>query len=349
MNVKSRLVLADIDEDYIVPLQINLAKCYSLRMEIEIITREDYFNKFFSSPQDIDILIISERLYDDSLLRHNLANVFVLTEQQEKADQSSNYIYKYSSVNEILSIVFGKSLETLKQKEAFSSTKKSKNSKVVLFYSINGGTGKTTISMGLSACLSKQYKSVLFIDASYFQTFQFVLNENEKTYINNSKANVSDFSFLLNYVRKGDFDYLPPFNSSLLSLGVDFNIFKRLIDYFKKLNTYDVIVVDTDCVFNEEKADLLDYADLVFIVTKQFPYYAKSLDSFNSNICIKNPDKFIVVCNDFSDNNKNAYVELTSSKNVQINEYIRHIEKCESLSITEISNHKDIQKLSFLC
>lgn len=351
MNAKTRLILADVDADYIIPLQLNLAKSYSQNMDIEIITRIDYFQKFFSTPQDIDILIISEKLVNDSVYRHNIANVFILTENQDIAKQSSNYIYKYSSVNEILSMVFGKSLDTLEQKDSFLNNRKDKNTKVILFYSVNGGTGKTTVSMGLSACLSQQYRNILYIEANYLQTFHYLLNDKDKSFITDfsSKIRDNELSFLSNYIRHEEFDYLPSFNSSLLSLGLSFSYFKNIIEHFKKLNTYDVIIVDTDSAFNEEKAELIDYADLVFIITKQFSYYASSLERFNSNISISNPDKFIYVCNDFKDSEKNAYVEMTSNKKVQINEYIRHIDSCENKSITDVSNHTDIQKLSFLC
>ena len=89
MDKKAKIVIADLDFDYIMPLQARLAKMYYNQVELEIITDKDYYKEFLSSPKSIDILLVSEELYDNSLNRHKIDNIFVLVENDDN-DKSLN-------------------------------------------------------------------------------------------------------------------------------------------------------------------------------------------------------------------------------------------------------------------
>lgn len=354
MDRKTKLVLADLDTDYIIPLQISLAKDYSEQIEIEIITDKSYFNNYFSQPQDIDILIISDELLNASINRHNIENIFVLTEQNvEKRQQTLNFIYKYSSVKEILNEVFGQSSNLYKQKSRDITSQKPRKTEVVLLYSASGGVGKTTLAMGLCACLENKYKKVLYIEGSRLQTFQHYMKDTSPLDASNlyskiNSSNAEDLSILRSCVRKEEFTYLPSFKTSLLSLGIEFKAYKKIIEYFKSLNEYDYIICDADSSFDEDCVSLIGYADSVVMVAKQYFSYAYSLNRLLSSINISNPDKFIYVCNDFVDEKENALIEHNYQSTVSINEYIRHINGCETLDITGLSENADIQKLAYL-
>ena len=131
MNTKYRLVLVDNDIDYLIPLQIKIAGDYSENAEVEIITEKNYLNEFFSVPQEIDILIISDELLDDFVSIHNIANIFVLVDNDVTIQKSQLYntIYRYSSVKEILSVVFGKSVQQLRGKVKANVNNKKKVNK----------------------------------------------------------------------------------------------------------------------------------------------------------------------------------------------------------------------------
>ena len=120
-----------------------------------------------ASPQKADILVVSEELYDTSLQRHNISNIFLMTEQYEEnqtAELNVNRIFKYTSIKEIFNEITGKSASALKiQKER-------QEPKIVLVYSACGGTGKTTIALGIAAALTQNYKKVLYINAARLQT-----------------------------------------------------------------------------------------------------------------------------------------------------------------------------------
>ena len=107
MGKKAKIVIADLDFDYIMPLQARLAKKYYDQVELEIITDKDYYKEFLSSPKSIDILLVSEELYDNSLNRHKIDNLFVLVENDDN-DKSlnQNLLYKYTTAKALLQQIF---------------------------------------------------------------------------------------------------------------------------------------------------------------------------------------------------------------------------------------------------
>mgnify|MGYP002553463125 CR=1 FL=1 len=140
---KARVIVADTDINYIIPLQLKFAEEFFDAIDLEIISDRSYFEELFASPQKADILVVSEELYDTSLQRHNISNIFLMTEQYEEnqtAELNVNRIFKYTSIKEIFNEIIGKSASELKiQKE-------NQKPKIVLVYSACGGTGKTTIA-----------------------------------------------------------------------------------------------------------------------------------------------------------------------------------------------------------
>ena len=170
---KPRIIIADTDVNYIIPLQLKFAEDFFEKVDLEIITGKEYFDEVFSVPQRADILIVSEELYDSSMQRHNISNIFLMTEQYEEeqtTDLSVNHIFKYTSIKEIFNEIAGKSSATLRvQSDVKQETQ------VIMFYSAGGGVGKTTAAIGVSASLTKNYKRVLYINASRLQAFQHML------------------------------------------------------------------------------------------------------------------------------------------------------------------------------
>ena len=81
---KPRIIIADTDAGYIIPLQLKFAEDFFEKVDLEIITDTDYFEALFSTPQKIDILIVSEDLYSTAMQRHNISHIFVMNEQYEK-------------------------------------------------------------------------------------------------------------------------------------------------------------------------------------------------------------------------------------------------------------------------
>ena len=112
---KPIVVLADLDANYLIPLEDKLTEELYDQIELEIITDKQYFDTFFSTPRKIDTLIISSSLFSQDLLRHNVTDFFVLTEDPGDTQSTDNVtqIFKYSSTKEIFNQVLYKNKEML--------------------------------------------------------------------------------------------------------------------------------------------------------------------------------------------------------------------------------------------
>lgn len=348
---KPRIIIADTDVNYIIPLQLKFVEDFFGKVNLEIITEEGYFDTLLSTPQSADILIVSEELYSYAMQRHNISHIFVMCEQYEEdqtADLNVNYIFKYTSIKEIFNEITGKSAGVLKIDKA-----ENKETQVVVFYSASGGVGKTTSAMGVSASLTKNYKRVLYVNAARLQVFAHMLsNQSAITasdiYAKLSLANDSIYSDIKHVVRKELFSYLPPFKAALMSLGLDYSVFEKIIKSAKKSGDYDFIVVDADVAFDEEKASLLNVADKVVVVLKQTFASVLATNVLVSNINGASADKYIFICNDFDKEEENALISPNVSLKFSVSEYIDHFSHHSSMKPDDFSKESSVQKAAFL-
>lgn len=348
---KPRIIIADTDRDYIIPLQLKFVEEYFEKVDIEIITDRSYFDALFSTPQKADILIIAEELYEVSLQRHNIKSIFLMTEQSEDdqtGDLNVNRIFKYTSIKEILNEITGKSADVLNKSESAK-----KETQIVLVYSACGGVGKTTVAMGISACLTKNYKRVLYINAGHLQAFQMLLDNEtpiaaSDVYAKLAKASDNIYDEIKHVIRKEQFTYLPPFKAALMSLGLKYSLYEKIILSAKKSKDYDYIVVDADSTFDEDKANLLGIADKVIIVTEQTASAVYATNALVSNVTGMSGDKYVFVCNNFKKDKDNALISPAFTMKFTVSDYIEHNERYDQMKCVDLVKANGIQKTAFL-
>lgn len=348
---KPRIVIADTDVNYIIPLQLKFVEDFFEKVDLEIITDSEYFETLFSSPQRIDILIVSEDLYSEAMQRHNISHIFVMNEQYEEeqtADLNVNHIFKYTSIKEIFNEITGKSADVLRiEKNGKQETQ------IILFYSASGGTGKTTAAMGVSASLTKNYKRVLYINAAHLQVFQHMLENHSAitaadVYAKLANATDNIYMDIKHAIRKEIFSYIPPFKGALMSLGLSYSVFEKIINSAKKSGDYDFIVVDADVTFDEDKAALLNVADKVIVITQQSMASVLATNILVSNINGVNSDKYVFVCGDFDKEKDNALISPKVSLKFSVSDYIDHFAHYENMKPEDLSKENSIQKAAFL-
>lgn len=345
---KARIVIADNDINYVIPLQQKFVEYYFNKVNLEIISDKDYYRNVFSEPQTIDVVIVSESLFDQSLNRHNIGKIIVLSESAD-AESNSNYdvctLYKYNSAKDIFNRITREIARVVD-----INSEKQENTKAIMVYAAGGGMGKTTISMGLAENLASNYYKVLYINASYLNTFQGYLDNNspilEPTLYSKITSDEDPYACLKSCFRKEAFTYLPPFKAALISLGLKFDIYEKIVLSAKESNEYDYIIVDVDSGYNESVANLMGKSDKVFLITKQDSKSILSTDILASNISGSNSDKFVYICNNFDVNDCNAIGDL--SHRFAITEYVAHIDGLCKKSIKEYSDIAEIKKLSLL-
>ena len=98
----------------------------------------------------------------------------------------------------------------------------------------------------------------------------------------------------------------------------------------------------------KEKADLINMADRVVIVTNQSTAAVSATNILASNINGMNTDKYIFVCNDFDKMQSNALISPRSSLKFTISDYVDHFNLYEQMSLEELAGESSIQRVAFL-
>lgn len=348
---KPRVIIVDSDKNYIIPLQLKFAEDFFEKIDMEIITDAGYFRELLSTPQHADILIISEDMYDSSLQRHNISHIFLMTEQMEDdqtTDLTVNPIFKYTSIKEIFNEITSKSADVLKLQN-----KKKQETQVVLIYSASGGVGKTTVAMGISASLTKNHKRTLYINAARLHSFQYLLENRTPVtaadvYAKLTVAEEDIYSDIKHIIRKEAFDYIPPFKAAILSLGLEYSVYEKIILSAKKSGEYDFIIVDADAVFDEDKASLIGLADKVMVIVNQSMASVVATNVLVSNINGMNSEKYVFLCNNFNKDQDNALISPIVSLKFTVSDYIDHFSHSDLIKPESLSKESSIQKAAFL-
>lgn len=347
---KPKVILADTDEKYLAPLEMKFLDELNDDIDLELITDAAFFESYFSTDKHADVLVVSEDLYSRELQKHNISNIFVLIEQPDEGstdDLGITKIFKYTNPKEIYNQILAASSGAIDKEK-----RKTKETVVVLVYSPSGGVGKTTLALGMCLCFAQSFKRVLYVNAERINTFQHLMN-NQAAIPN---KNIADFSSrasdmynkVKHVLRTEKFDYLPPFGAALSSLNIDFSIYENFIKSAKLTKEYDVIVVDTDTVFDLAKASLITQANKVLMVLDQSKSAVFSMNMLMKNMNCNDNEKYYFVCNKFDSNKSNALVTSGEKPKFMVNEYVGCIDDIDSMAVSDLVGKADIQKTSFL-
>ena len=345
---KPLVVLADLDANYLMPIEDKFTAEHYDQFDLEIITSEEYFDYFFSTPRKIDILVISSSLYSQNLSRHNITDLFILSEDPVETQSKENItiLYKYSSTKEIFNQII------YKNKIMLSVQRSHRDTQVIVVTSSIGGSGKTTVSLALSERLSRNHKRVLYISTDLMQSFSYYLQN--KTSLPNDVVRVFAesgeklFAGISPYLRNEGFTYLPPFGRNILSLGLSKKIYLRLILAAKASKQFDYIVVDTDINFDEDMAEMIRYADKVIVNILQDAFATHKTDYMVRNIDCRDTDKFVFVCNRYRSDVANEYVASPVGGQFIIAEYIDELSAEKVKSLSEFAGLAGIMNLAYV-
>ena len=345
---KSRIILADIDENYLTTLEMKFLTELGDDIDLEVISSKAYFDRLFSKPQSTGVLAVSEELFDESLRRHAIGTLFILTENNhtdERNEAGAVYLYKYCSVKELFTRIMGASGGLLKMR-----SKGRTGTRVVLTYSPAGGTGKTTIALGISACFVQNHRKALYINASRMNTFQDLLKDGRPIDMDVcrmlSQGEKNTYGKIKHLIRSEGFDYLPPFPADLSSLNIRYRFYKDLIASAAESGDYDLIVADTDSVFDEDKSDMISAADRVLMITTQKKYSVCAMNVLLKNLNAGDHDKFCYIGNDHDPERTDPAAQ--EKADFLLDETIRHLDDPENMDLSELGRNEDIQRISYL-
>ena len=143
------------------------------------------------------------------------------------------------------------------------------------------------------------------------------------------------------------FDYVLPFSQPLISIGIEYCVYRKLIEVIKESGDYDFIIVDADAGFTDEKVKLISMADKVIMVLKQNTNSVNTTKLMVQGINNIDNDRYIFVCNDY-DEKEDSAIECCQILKTKIENYIGHIVDYDRKKCSGIARESGIEKISYL-
>lgn len=337
------VVMVEADERYLIPLQHKMAETVMDQVEIEVISSLEYMHTYFLSPRNISILIIDEKLYDSSFQKHNIDKVYLLTEQENaessvSAGEERVCIFKYYNIQTLIDYMIP---------SEWSGGKSKQGPQIVAVISPAGGTGATTVSVGVCTCMKQNLKNTLYLNAGNFQSFQYFL-ENKTFLTLEACAALKDpdehiYEKMEPFFIEDSFTYLPPLKASRESLGVNFDSYFKLAQAACKSGKYDYIFIDVGYELSAGVIRKLKDADKVLVVTRQDAYNTFKFEILKASVNFSDAEKYYVLCNCFDKNRENAL--LNAGNNIR--EYIDVIEREQLQNSKMLGTNQGIKKAAF--
>jgi cellulose biosynthesis protein BcsQ len=342
-TVSKKIVLAGADEKYILTIEEMLATKFSDLLELEVITSADYFDEYFGVHRDMEILLISDEMYDEKLLAQTVNCFFVLTEDVDREfDPRIKKLFKYIGVSDLYN-----EIRVAARIDVSSSSNGPRRTQLITFFSGIGGSGKTTLSIAAAAALSDINKKAIFVSCEEVNTFHRYVEDGSplsaEAIKDIQKAGADVYNGIKHNIRREYTDYLPPFPASLSTLGISLSGIVNLIKSMQRVNVYDYIVVDLGDNISDEYMEILARSDKVVFVVLQDAFSVFKMNEVLKNVDLSDSSKTIYICNRFRDDRENHI--MSSSV---ITEYIGDIEGIDKYKIGELKENPRIKELGFL-
>lgn len=218
----------------------------------------------------VDILLVSEDGFSEiDKLRHQIKNVFILSEIQNGKDNLEySSIYKFQSAEKIMMEIIELYTESNGEKNGFLKKSNSGNKTIIGVFSPQGGSKKTTFSLSLSNYYGLS-QSTLYINLELFCQFSWIYSQGKNGfsellyYIKQKNSNlIMKFdSIICNY---NHFDFIPPTShyQDLLEMNPDDISF--LIRCLREYSDYEVIIFDIG-FFGNSILELLNRCDKIYV------------------------------------------------------------------------------------
>ena len=303
---RCKILLADEDLSYLAPLELALLREFDEKLDISMVTDPSYLRELFSTPQRLDVVIINERLWDPEYRRHDIGQVFLLSEEPNGSMSEYPQIYKYTSEQDIVQQLDGVLRRYLRDGETTDCRE-------ILVYSPQGGSGKTTLSLGLAASLAALGSRVLYVDAEPLQDFPSlsrVEGTMDEVMLRELQLGRVRAETIVNNTFRGSFHILRPMRHAMVSCGLSEDCYEAILRTVREDRMYDFVIVDTSSSFDRDKVRMLTGADYVIIPLLQNAAGASKLRALFWNLDLSDQEKFIFVCNAFRDGESNHLLQV---------------------------------------
>jgi len=271
------LIVADADELYAESLAQFLSLYSHQKFQVSCFTKLSGLIEFLSGDdRKVDILLISNDLFSDSIRLKNVNTVIILAKGRINGKVNGFHsINKYQNADIIANEITGIFSEG--DKHNILPVHGKKRTRIIAVYSPVGGSGKTCISVSLSIQSARRGMTVLYLNLENVQTTSLLFNTSSersmsdllyhikdtgnKLHLKIERARCIDSETRLHY-------FIPPDRLTELEEITPDEI-KGFIAELKAMGQYDLVFLDMSSSFSMFNIALLEACDEIFFVGLQ--------------------------------------------------------------------------------
>ncbi|MFP4456464.1 MAG: hypothetical protein ACLFPS_02290 [Clostridia bacterium] len=326
-----KILIYDQDSNYVKRVSSLLAEIIGSEFEIHCCNCYQDIDVEIKN-KGIDILLIEEKLWlEYSEKAEDVLVILLCNELITYSDKKLNYIYKYQSIRTIAKSITDMYLE---YEPTVISLNARKLSKLVVIYSPIGGSGKTTISLALTHRLVQMGLKALYLNLELFASDKSSAKErgglsNLLKLAHQNKPLDLEAQTIVKTQKIYDYKYIPSVDSIYDLTDYEKSDFSYLINQLKESRIAEAIIIDCDSYYSDLTKNLIDLADIVYLVNidkmlsnVKFQSF-KYLTSYYQKFLPKT--KFIL--NKSSQSGKSEYILIPDYGNIDDQQIIQKISK----------------------
>lgn len=265
--IKRQMILADSDSVYLERLA-NYFMEKAPQLELKIFTDKYLLKEYLENAGD-DILVADESFIDPEIKISSSISVCLALSTSMNPVPGFICIRKYQKTENLLNEIL---LRYAEETDSADVIQGSSHTKIAVFFSPAGGTGKTVLSLGMAASASMTGMKVLYLNLEEIDSVKNTFDE--------TPGNLTDVFLALktkgmnagiklaSCVGKetvGGFYYLSGVDSVSEYAEITGTDLSGLLEILRLQAEYDLVIVDLSSGFHEKAVRIMESSDVIFV------------------------------------------------------------------------------------
>ncbi len=264
MNI--RLLIADSDERYLSKLDTIL--CKSSELTISQYSDKHKLKEALDK-KTFDAVLFSHDMYVENLSNARVA-IYLATTNDAPTFSTNDYhmIRKYQRISNIIREVYEYYAEVAPSKNIFAANA---SAITCCVYAPTGGCGVTSTALAIVKELNRNGKRALYVSLEQFSCLKGILGANTNKGIEEliARMEIGNFDvYLKSFLNEEQgITYINGFSNIRDTEGLDSNEIEMLIQKMSNTELFDVVVIDTDSIWNDKIRQVFTLVDFAILLS----------------------------------------------------------------------------------
>lgn len=266
--IKKKLILADSDERYLKELS-----CYFMenipQFEVLVFTKQEKVHQYLEQNGKADVLVVDEVFADARIKALTSGMTRIMLSTGMSSTDGFETVKKYQRMESLSKSIL---LKYAQDSNTLETVKGNSDTRITVFYSPSGGTGKTTLALALAVTSAKIGFRTLYLNLEEIDSVKDILHK--------TQGSLSDLFLALKtkgmnvgIKLKGyaetepiaGFYYISGVESISEFEEIDDEDMGKFLKTIRELADYDLVVIDLDSGFMDKNRRILKEADIIMI------------------------------------------------------------------------------------